>query len=353
MSAARERNHLLDGMRGVAAIMVMLFHFGYPFSLPMARSGYLAVDFFFILSGAVIARAYDRRLRDGWPLLKFLKTRLIRLYPLFLVGALLGLARIVGAIALHDPRAPGGVKFAVDSVANLLLLPTPMAGTSVFPLNTPGWSLSLEALVNIAFAALLFRFGRGLMVVALCGLALMVTALALHGSLDVGTNWASFYGGVGRVLWGFMVGVLIGRRTAGKATAASPATAITGLVLLVAVLAPSLEGAIRVGYDAVAAFLVFPILVYLGSGIRIEGRLAMLCGALGDLSYALYAVHYPLAIPLQIVLAKAHMGGIGGYVFAALLVIALAMILARLDAAAREYLSRMAKTRNSAPLTTL
>ena len=84
---------ILDGLRGVAAVLVMLYHIGEGFATsPVDQSvnhGYLAVDLFFILSGFVIGYAYDDRWDIGLTVKDFLRRRLIRLHPMVIMGVLL------------------------------------------------------------------------------------------------------------------------------------------------------------------------------------------------------------------------------------------------------------------------
>ena len=94
---------LLDSLRGVAALMVIWYHVfeGYAFagavngatdgSITTFNHGYLAVDFFFMLSGFVISYAYDNRW-SSMGILQFFKRRLVRLHPMLIMGAIIGAA---------------------------------------------------------------------------------------------------------------------------------------------------------------------------------------------------------------------------------------------------------------------
>src|ERR1700712_1409072 len=86
------RYHTLDALRGLAAIAVVGFHISQVKLEPvLVPYGYLAVDFFFVLSGAVVAHAYEKQLRAGLSWQAFFVKRVIRLYPLALLGTALGL----------------------------------------------------------------------------------------------------------------------------------------------------------------------------------------------------------------------------------------------------------------------
>ncbi len=91
----KQHYEILDGLRGVAAVTVVCFHLFEAFATShidqRINHGYLAVDFFFILSGFVVGYAYDDRWQrmSAW---EFLKRRFIRLHPLVVLGALIGAA---------------------------------------------------------------------------------------------------------------------------------------------------------------------------------------------------------------------------------------------------------------------
>ena len=162
---------MLDGLRGVAAISVVTFHF-----MEMAIDGYkhifigngfLAVDFFFCLSGFVIGYAYDDRIaKMGKP--AFFTSRMIRLYPLVVLGSTLGLITF-----LFDPWPSHLASFVVGRVAllfatSLLLIPFPVVGDrgfNLFALNAPAWSLFWEFVANIVYAFILYRLKRSWLIV--------------------------------------------------------------------------------------------------------------------------------------------------------------------------------------------
>lgn len=88
----KQHFEILDGLRGIAAVAVVIFHF-MEFAVPdysksFIAHAYLAVDFFFCLSGFVIAYAYDNKVQKLGAL-QFLKLRLIRLHPLVIIGSVL------------------------------------------------------------------------------------------------------------------------------------------------------------------------------------------------------------------------------------------------------------------------
>ena len=165
---------LLDGLRGVAALMVIWYHIfeGYAFAggsiIETFNHGYLAVDFFFILSGFVIGYAYDDRWGRNLTMKNFFKRRLIRLHPMVIMGAVLGAI----TFCLQGCVQWDGTHIALSMIMLSLLctiffIPAmPGAGYEVrgngemFPLNGPCWSLFFEYLGNILYALFIHRLSN-------------------------------------------------------------------------------------------------------------------------------------------------------------------------------------------------
>lgn len=115
-ATARRTFHTLDGLRGVAAGTVLIYHFPSLWSPASAPSAYLAVDLFFLMSGFVIEHAYGQRLATGLGVRRFLLLRLIRLYPLYLVGTGITALAIAGAMLAHQPAVQWTVPMLVGSI---------------------------------------------------------------------------------------------------------------------------------------------------------------------------------------------------------------------------------------------
>jgi peptidoglycan/LPS O-acetylase OafA/YrhL len=294
--------YTLDAMRWVAAMMVAALHFG--MFAESTLSPNLAVDFFFALSGFVIAYAYDSKLSHGMTGEEFLRRRLIRLYPLFFVGISLGLV-VTLAGSLHPQFTDNDGPYLVQYLTALVFLPWPsnatvdMAEASVSPLNGPYWSLILEIHINLLFAIFFRWLGLRLLsiLVALFGLGLIATAW-YEGSLTTGYQMQTFHFGIVRVGFSFLVGVLICRlrdRIWVPRLHWAAAIALLGVLLVL----PTPEAG-RWIYDAVCVLVLFPILILAGAVSQPRGdKLVAVFGRMGGASYALYAIHVPIVAVAQ------------------------------------------------------
>lgn len=313
--ASKPRYEILDGLRGVAAMIVVAFHLLETYSKGPAyqvlNHGYLAVDFFFLLSGFVIGYAYDERWGRGLPMRDFIKRRLIRLHPMVVLGALLGAAAffVQGSVRWNgEPVSTGMVLAAL--LCGLLLIPAwPGAGHEVrgngemYPLNGPGWSLFFEYLGNLLYMLLLRRLPtRWLtLLVALTGAALAAFAIGdLSGYGHLGVGWtlagSNFPGGMLRLLFAFPAGLLLARRFRPvRIRGAFWLCSLSLAVLLAMPYVGSEQNHLFNGlYDTLSTLLLFPLLLWLGaSGHATDAATARICGFLGDISYPLYMVHYP------------------------------------------------------------
>jgi peptidoglycan/LPS O-acetylase OafA/YrhL len=295
----------LDGLRGVAAVAVLVMHRGRWFYPPggFIGHGYMAVDFFFLLSGFVIAFAYDGRVRDGLGVAGFMRLRLIRLYPLIFFGMLLGAVWPLVRLLLHMRGAPDLGDFASDLARGLLLIPDHYQqgpGDSIFPLNGPTWSLFWELAVNLVYVLIGPRLTwRPLIVLFALNAALMLFT-AFHGGVDVGGKPSNILAGLPRTGVGFFGGVLLYRtiaaaRRRGLALPTLPAPFLVSAVALVAILCvPTGRQPV---FDLIALFVLFPAIVaFAASPGPAQGHGARLARLGGDLSYPLYVLHYPLYV---------------------------------------------------------
>lgn len=310
---------LLDGLRGVAALLVVFYHIfeGFSFAgggtlITVINHGYLAVDFFFILSGFVIGYAYDDRWKKNLTLKGFFKRRLIRLHPMIVMGA------VIGCITFF---IQGGVKWdgtqvATSAVMLALLLAMffipayPGAGYDVrgngemFSLNGPSWSLFFEYIGNILYALFIHRLSNKALtvLVILLGVGLSWFALSdVVGYGMIGVGWTldglNFWGGMLRMLFPFTLGMLISRNF--RPFKVRGAFWICSVILLVLFCVPYVEGhspvCLNGVFEMVCIVVIFPMLVCLGASRQTtDKRSTRICKFLGDISYPLYAIHYPL-----------------------------------------------------------
>ncbi len=281
------RNHTLDAMRGVAALCVVLFHARGMFGMNAAPHGYLAVDLFFALSGYVIARVYDARFADGLTPFAFIRRRLFRFYPLYLLGLAIGVVRELLVIVTHNPSAMSPAALAALAGAGALFLPMPLVDANMFALNVPSWSLLFELLVNIAYALAFPWFGRRVLVAvaAVSGL-LLAAAIVTTGTVDHGALIGEFGLGTLRTIFSFTLGVLLWRYR--PTVPRVPAVVLLGAVAIL--LIQPLGGA---GYDLAFVFLFSPLLVAAGTHAGEPPALVPAFHYLGVLSFPLYAVHRP------------------------------------------------------------
>ncbi|MDM9625156.1 acyltransferase [Rhizobium sp. S152] len=314
----------LDLLRGLAALVVVFKHFKTRLDLPyLAPNGYLAVDFFFVLSGFVIASAYQRQLRDGsLTTTAFLGKRLIRLLPLIVMGATVAAILEFGRMDLDQTQHMRDVAIAfvfgvtVLPILQTSLLHTPTLDQSVFPLNTPTWSLFFEIFANAAFAlcARLKLYSGALLAVVFVSGIWLLFAIASAGTVNFGFNPNGFWWGFPRVVWSFSVGLLIYRYS----SFAPKHIFIPASVLLIVVLMSPDTGLPKALVDTIVVMILMPAIVFACLNADLDPFTRRCAIWSGNLSYPIYAVHYPL-VHLFSFLAK-------GMNFSPLLQLAVAVI---------------------------
>lgn len=291
----RTKQHfeILDGLRGIAALTIVVFHFMemvYEPGKNFLGHGFLAVDFFFCLSGFVIAYAYDDRI-EKIGLSEFFKSRIIRLHPLVILGSVLGLLSF-----LFDPFASHSVysagKVILIFFSSLLLIPLPVMeerSFNLFGLNAPSWSLFWEYIANVFYALILYKIGRHLLLILTILAAVVLCYVSYQaGSLLGGWAGANFWDGCARISYSFLAGLLIYRSN----WIIKNNLGFTGLciLLLLAFLMPQSKWNWLT--ESLVVLLYFPILVALGAGARLADGLKKLCVFSGKISYPLYMTHY-------------------------------------------------------------
>ncbi|UYY57060.1 acyltransferase family protein [Sphingomonas sp. S2-65] len=298
---ARGAQHILalDGLRGIAALAIILYHRRWwaASDRDFLQHAYLAVDFFFLLSGLVIARAYEAGLHSGamrWT--DFALLRVVRLYPLLVIGALLGaLFLCLRGVADQDyglvGRALGGLPFA-----GLLLPLPPMLFELPFAMNEPSWTLFFELVANLAFALAAPRLSNRTLAITIAIFAgLLILVAVQFDGLNTGWRWETLHGGAARVGFSFLLGVGLHRAARCGRLPRLQAGSWLPAVLLVAVFCPSLfPRTMNASYDIAAAMLLFPAIIVLGCNCRPTTRVAPLLRGAGLLSYPAYIIHVPL-----------------------------------------------------------
>ncbi len=323
--AAKPHYELLDGLRGVAALLVLWYHVleGYSFSTGLntgafpaiapLNHGYLAVDFFFLLSGFVIGYAYDDRWQGGrLTTLTFFKRRLIRLHPMVIIGTIIGVIMfcLQGGVQWDGTRvATSAIMIAV--LLQLFMLPCcPEAFGEVrgngemFPLNGPCWSLFFEYIGNILYAVWLRKLSTNVLttVVILLGISLLgFAAFDVSGDGMLGVGWSmggwGFPAGLLRMLFPYSLGLLMARVF--RPTKIRGAFWLCSIALFLIFNVPYIVSdgwvCLNALYDVLCIVCIFPVLVWLGaSGTTTDRISSSVCTFLGNISYPLYVVHYPL-----------------------------------------------------------
>ena len=360
---------LLDGLRGVAALMVIWYHVfeGFAFASNSAietlNHGYLAVDFFFILSGFVIGYAYDDRWGKSLTMKDFFKRRLIRLHPMVIMGAVLGAI----TFCIQGSVQWDGTHIAISMIMLSLLctiffIPAmPGVGYEVrgngemFPLNGPCWSLFFEYIGNILYALFIRRLSNKALTVfvVLLGVALAAFAVfnvSTYGNIGVGwtLDGVNFLGGSLRMLFPFSLGMLMSRNF--KPMKVKGAFSICTIALSALFSVPYLEGleplCMNGVYEAFCVIVAFPIILWIGaSGTTTDKQSTKICKFLGDISYPVYVIHYPLMYLFYAWLIENQLYTLGETWHVAVCVFIVSIILAYLclklyDEPIRKYLAK-------------
>lgn len=304
---------ILDALRGVAAIVVVLFHIlevysGGDHTKQLINHGYLAVDFFFVLSGFVIAHAYD----DRWgkmTLKNFFTRRLIRLHPLIVLGM------TIGAVCFYFGESEYFPKIADTSVWEMLLvmligytlIPIPPSmdirgWNEMHPLNGPAWTLFFEYIANILYALVLRKLPRIALSVLVAIAAIALVHLAVTSPKgDIIGGWAldatQLRIGFTRLLYPFLAGMLLRRVV--KVDDDKNTFILCSILLIVVLSFPRVGGNTYLWanglYDALSVILIFPLIIYWGaSGTVKSDYMDRICTFLGDISYPIYIIHFPI-----------------------------------------------------------
>ena len=296
-NATQQHFLMLDGLRGVAAIAVAIYHactvFGGAQLLPKA---FLAVDFFFLLSGIVVAHAYERRLKQG-QIREYFERRLIRLYPMILIGALLGMSVIITSPAARGLPAAALVYLGLFAA---LCLPITRANVypgnhSITPVNGPSWSLFFEIFVNAVYGLVAKRLtDRRLAAISLTALVVEAVVIFKFNTVGFGVYVEDYKWGFVRVIFPFFTGVLINRILAPRMLPMSAAAPVLLAVALVATFYVPTSGVWNAVSELIAIAIIYPCVIILAMRLTISSRQGRVLAWLGAVSYPVYAIHSPL-----------------------------------------------------------
>lgn len=332
--ASKPRYEILDGLRGVASMMVVAYHLFETYSHdPMHQilnHGYLAVDFFFVLSGFVIGYAYD----DRWnrmTLKDFFKRRLVRLHPMVIMGTL------IGALLFYFGDCSAFPLISETPWWKMLLLF--LLGCTMLPaltswdirgwsetnsLNGPTWSLTLEYIANILYALFIRHFSKTLLCIFVIGTAFLTIDLTMNldvfnlfsanrsAAYTVIGGWSitpdQIYIGMTRLLYPFFMGLLLSRIN--KLIKIKRGFWWCSVLIIVMLAMPRIGGMENIwmngAYEAFCILIICPLIVAIGAGSDIKGKKSVaVCTFLGEISYPLYITHFPL-VYMQIAWANNH-----------------------------------------------
>jgi peptidoglycan/LPS O-acetylase OafA/YrhL len=295
---------VLDGLRGVASVSVVSLHVSGAVGLPvMPAHAYLAVDFFFMLSGVVMASAYEQKFRDGQlNFREFMKIRLIRLYPLIALGTVLGAISMFGHI--HHLQASGAIDphikatypaLFISLAMGLLILPFGPLGYSIMPLDLPLWSLCLEIIINFVYAGIIRFLTRPVLAIIVIVSALIFGLQALrYGNLYLGLLDRNFPLDLARVSASFFIGVALFRLYRRGVFNRVPRVSgiLLAAILFASFLVPIYPGDIL--YCLGCIFLLYPGIIICGIFDVVPVRWRPVASLAGRLSYPVYALHKPI-----------------------------------------------------------
>ena len=319
---SKPRYEVLDGLRGVAALCVVGFHMMECYSADITNNimahGYLAVDFFFALSGYVLGYAYQDRF-DQMGYKGFFKRRIARLHPMLLIGVLMGIiffyySGSVGVFGAVD-SAPWHF-LMLQAVLTLFCIPFPQSWDirgwgELSSINGPVWTLIYEYIANILYA-FIFRFlpTWGLAILAM-GSAVLTADIALNlnifGNLTETDYFYYINGGFvfnpehvylafTRLLYPFLIGLLMSRM--GKMIKSNHGFLITSLIVFGMFNVPKYMGGGNIvdgAYQLFCVLVLFPLVLVTGAGSKVTGKVSTkVCKFLGDISFPLYITHYPV-----------------------------------------------------------
>ncbi|MCQ2144488.1 MAG: acyltransferase [Bacteroidales bacterium] len=339
---SKPRYEILDGLRGVAALGVVMFHMMECYPSEISRwvmpHGFMSVDFFFALSGLVLGYAYDDRW-DRMSTWDFFKRRLTRLQPMAIMGVIIGICFFyyTGGPTFNAVDSAPWYKLLLEALLLIFMIPLPKSMDirgwgELTSINGPIWTLIYEYVANIFYALFLRRTGKLVLgiIVAFCALmsADLCLQLNLWGNLvDPDFQYTinggficdpeHIYRAMVRLMFPFTMGLLLSR--IGHFISVKRGFLIASLLIIAMVATPMLTdmGQLYEGiYELCCILLLFPVILSIGAGSKLHGeRATRICTFVGQLSFPLYITHYPI-LYMHMSWAEKHMDApVGTHVF--------------------------------------
>ena len=290
----KQHFEILDGLRGIAALAIVTFHFMewvYNPNKNFIGHGFLAVDLFFCLSGFVIGYAYDGRIAK-MGILEFFKSRAIRLHPLVIAGSVLGLLAFLFDPFGGHPELYSAGKIILAFVSSVLLIPMPAIADrsfNLFSFNAPAWSLFWEYVANIVYAFMLYKVRRGYLLLLTIISAIAICFVAYRsGNLLGGWSGPTFWDGGARIAYSFLAGLLIYRCN----WIIKNKLGFFGMAILLFLAFVMPSSTFNWLSEPLVVLFYFPLLIALGAGATLTPGLKKACLFSGKISYPLYMTHY-------------------------------------------------------------
>ena len=312
----RTRYDILDGLRGVAALMVLLYHvfndaksfFVWPTPVNEFYHSFLGVDFFFILSGFVMGYFYDRQWGNSMALGGFIRRRLIRLHPMVVMGVVLGaIAFLIQGCTKWDGTEVSMQALMLATLLGFFMIPSPSSievrgNTEIFPLNGPHWSLFFEYVGSLLYGLLLHRLStKWLRVWVTCSIVSIAGFALLTEDGGIAYGWSSepmnLLGGALRMLYAYPMGLLMARvfRERQPKPIKGHVFLLCSLALAILLGFPSLGSKdANTIFQLVCILSFFPTIIWFGARGIVSGWRQKAVSFIGRLSYPLYATHFPL-----------------------------------------------------------
>ena len=319
-SFTKHRFHVLDGMRGIAAIMVMLSHYYSRMNYRFFFNTFNAVDFFFILSGFVIYHSYGKKLLGGMSSSDYIACRVARLFPLAAIGVIAGIPGLYFILTFENSDYSTH-EIVAGAVSNLLMIPYlnnkglfQNVG-NIFPTDAPLWSIFFEIVASVAFVWFIRLKQTTLLNVCITSFGIIFVASMLRGytginrpffDVEAGWNTETFLGGFPRVIYGFTCGMLIYRLRAAPSSYGfmnrlqqAPAIGVIWLyITLIAILL--FPYTIKGLYDLFAIAALAPLLVIQGGNAKCNNTYLLSASKFsGWISYPVYCLHVPVLLGLR------------------------------------------------------